>query len=757
MDKNKIFTIGLLVGGITDTFTVSVCRGAIKAAKEANVKLVIFPAKYLDRDYLKPSELMYEYQYNTLLSYAQKENMDAVLIAAESIGFCTTKEKIKKMLEKYTDIPCVLIASKIEGYVSVNYDNKSGIKEALEYLIHHLNCRKIGMIGGPDENTDAYERKQAFLETLKEHGIPFEERSYVEGRLSRFSEDAFATFIRQNPDVEAVFCVNDDTAVGLYEALKKHNMQPGKQVMIFGYDNILLATKLKPALSSISADKAKLGEVALELALKMLKGENVESLVLPTKFIRRDSIRNDILDNQDNILDKEYINARFQNLFNCYEEEDSQYVEIKNVFDRLILKIINIYEDKESLEEDKEEILTLLEDFLTSKALDYADMEQLVLFIQQIYRKVKRKYQDGHMAHFIDVLVLVYSRIILAINQRYSEISELQNKKNVAMKVLTRDIMQFEKGNDQSYMALLKNLNWLDIQNSGVYVFEQPMLNLYQDEFVLPEKMYLKAVLKEGEIQSVLAQNQEVAMSDIFTVVCGKKASFPQIILPLYSNEMVYGVLLCDMADIFYENGDYFVNHMGSAIKMIDLLKTNDKIQHQLEQSVVTLKENNIALNSMSKIDVLTGIFNRRGFYDAAEAFIQNAKEQNKDTIVAYIDMNNLKIVNDRYGHDEGDFSIKKIAELLQEAVKEKGVVGRIGGDEFAIVMSYENETNMIRSIYDRFQNYNKTSPKEYNITVSAGMHIVKYDSELTLKEALTHADEMLYEEKKNRIKQVTK
>ena len=47
MEKNKTFTIGLIVGGIMDSFTVSVCRGAIKAAKEAGVKLIIFPAKIL--------------------------------------------------------------------------------------------------------------------------------------------------------------------------------------------------------------------------------------------------------------------------------------------------------------------------------------------------------------------------------------------------------------------------------------------------------------------------------------------------------------------------------------------------------------------------------------------------------------------------------------------------------------------------------------------------------------------------------------
>lgn len=60
MGKKKDITIGLLVSGIMDAFTISVCRGATLAAKEAGVKLVIFPGKYLDRDLSQMQEIMYE-------------------------------------------------------------------------------------------------------------------------------------------------------------------------------------------------------------------------------------------------------------------------------------------------------------------------------------------------------------------------------------------------------------------------------------------------------------------------------------------------------------------------------------------------------------------------------------------------------------------------------------------------------------------------------------------------------------------------
>ena len=122
--------------------------------------------------------------------------------------------------------------------------------------------------------------------------------------------------------------------------------------------------------------------------------------------------------------------------------------------------------------------------------------------------------------------------------------------------------------------------------------------------------------------------------------------------------------------------------------------------------------------------------------------------------------MNNLKIINDRYGHDEGDFSLKLIGESLEKIVENKGVVGRIGGDEFACIMEYDGNDegeSVLKQIYKAFADYNQNSDKEYNITVSAGGSLLKPYDNISLKDALTQADEKLYEVKKLRTKEVAK
>ncbi|MDE5747756.1 MAG: GGDEF domain-containing protein, partial [Acetatifactor sp.] len=194
--------------------------------------------------------------------------------------------------------------------------------------------------------------------------------------------------------------------------------------------------------------------------------------------------------------------------------------------------------------------------------------------------------------------------------------------------------------------------------------------------------------------------------------------------------------------------------------KMIELLRSNQKIQQELEESLVALRENNIVLDNLSKSDSLTGIWNRRGLYEEGQRVVEQCHRQGRNVLVVYADMNNLKIINDRYGHEEGDFSLKAIADRLVEAAGSHGIAGRIGGDEYAYVCPYDGEeegAEMLSELYEAFRRFNEGTDKEYNVTISAGACVLGPDSGMSLEEALSVADERLYEVKKQRPKEVAK
>ncbi len=760
----RAVTVGLLASGITDNFSIMVCRGAMKAAREMGVKLVIFPGKYLYRDLTARKEILYEYQYNTLFSYAQAARLDAVLIMADSIGCYAQADRIKQFIQQYSKLPCVLVASKLEGYVSVNYDNYNGISEAMNYMIRELGMRKIGMVGGPEGNTDAKERKNTFIRVLEENQMPFDENCYIEGTLSRYSGGIFDTFIEKNPDIQGIFCVNDDTAIGLYEALKQHGRTPGRDVRIFGYDNMLASAKIEPPLASVWADPTRLGEKALNTALRLIEGEQVEDQVLSTKFIKRDSLgtikKKDVLQS-DRWLDRGSIDKYFNDIFYRGNLSD-----LRAPYRAFMNCVMDLYESEtvtqEQITGQRNELVQTFDAFVGTGAMEYADMENFLTHIEHIHRAFQQKGKKGDELE--DVFAVIYRRTVMAVEQHLGRISEAREDEQYVMKLFVRDIMQFEKGNDQSYAVLLEHLGWLDIQNAYIYVFRKPVMHLEHEELEIPDKLYLKAVRSAGVVTSVLGAQQQRSTDELFRDSQTGQGTSSLVVLPLFSNEMLYGILLCDMTEKLFENGEFLVNQMGAAIRMLELLKSNEQIQRQLEESLITLKENNIVLDTLSKSDALTGIMNRRGFYHSGEALLERNKQAGGRTLVAYIDMNNLKIINDRYGHDEGDFSIKLISDLLTETAGSTGLVGRVGGDEFALVMpalpsgeAAAGEKAFVERIYKRFGQYNEGSAKVYNITVSVGTCMVEADDALTLKEAMTLADGRLYEEKQNRVKSVAK
>lgn len=785
-EKTKRPVIGLLVSGITEHFVISICKGVMHAAKEANVDLVVLPGKYIDRDLSSNKEICYEYQYNTLFEYASVDTLDAVIVASDVIGCFASKTRIGHMLETYKGMPCVLIASKFPGYVSVNSDNYEGIREAMEYLIQNKKCTRFGMIGGPDDNTDARERKEAFLEVLQNNTLPFHPENFVTGDLSRRNTEVASIFLDQNPDIQAVFCVNDDVAITLYEEMNKRGLVPGRDILVFGYDNSAAASKVSPTLSSVQTNKNELGKRALQMVLKMLKGETVESQTLPGKFVMRESIGGkrthlDLSDDEYEGLIASYVDSVF---YNSRLEESEASVASRRKFEEVLHQLfslmnvsenvsemnaskMNAFPNDVQVHETHYEKYAEIMDCAKQIQLEDTDVDNLLAVYEELCTYICHKHKNVQEKYEIRQLFeILYRGMIRDMNYQLGKNQDRQEKDNYLFKLFVSNTMQFEKGSDQSYTKLISDVGFLGITDASIYVFEKPITHLERDIFKRPQILYRKAVLKDKEVRAVPAAEQCIRIQDLFAFEKMYNSRFSAICLPLFSHEILYGICVCNLSKQLFDNGEFFVNQLGSAAKMIDLLRFNETIQQKLEESLTILRENNIKLDSLSKSDALTGIMNRRGFLTAAEDKKICFQEEKKNLLFAYIDMNNLKIINDRYGHEEGDFSLKLIGEILSHAVEGRGIAGRIGGDEYACVIGCEEEIDIakeqiastfVKEITQAFDSFNSSSKKEYNVTVSVGTYVMRYDDEMTLSDALSHADESLYEAKKHRVKEVAK
>jgi diguanylate cyclase (GGDEF)-like protein len=158
-------------------------------------------------------------------------------------------------------------------------------------------------------------------------------------------------------------------------------------------------------------------------------------------------------------------------------------------------------------------------------------------------------------------------------------------------------------------------------------------------------------------------------------------------------------------------------------------------------------------LRHLALTDDLTCLYNRRGFFAVATQLLKLAHRKVQPLLLFFCDLDNLKLINDSYGHQEGDLAIIRVADALERSFREADVIARIGGDEF-VVMSLEASGRIEASLLCRLErNLRKASVDEsrYKLSLSAG--VARFDPKrpISLGELMSRADQAMYEQKRGR------
>ncbi len=177
-----------------------------------------------------------------------------------------------------------------------------------------------------------------------------------------------------------------------------------------------------------------------------------------------------------------------------------------------------------------------------------------------------------------------------------------------------------------------------------------------------------------------------------------------------------------------------------------NLLRTaNQQLEEALEK--ITL---------LSRMDSLTGLLNRGAFFEGLEAEIFRNSRYGHSLAFVMMDLDYFKQINDNYGHQAGDEIIRKVAEVLREELRNVDLVGRIGGEEFALLL-VETDADAALQVCERIRlsieklkfKFN-TSSHSVGLTVSIGYWIMDSSTALTSKELYSAADKCLYAAKES-------
>ena len=158
-------------------------------------------------------------------------------------------------------------------------------------------------------------------------------------------------------------------------------------------------------------------------------------------------------------------------------------------------------------------------------------------------------------------------------------------------------------------------------------------------------------------------------------------------------------------------------------------------------------------MRMMSLTDVLTGLYNRRGFFVQAERIFKVAQRKRARSAVIFADIDGLKHVNDELGHDAGDALIRDAAQVFRQSFRQADVVSRLGGDEFvAYTLDDDRPHAILERIEANLHAFNLMQERPYRISISAGVVSCDPLGEKALVEYVLLADEQMYARKRSRL-----
>lgn len=177
----------------------------------------------------------------------------------------------------------------------------------------------------------------------------------------------------------------------------------------------------------------------------------------------------------------------------------------------------------------------------------------------------------------------------------------------------------------------------------------------------------------------------------------------------------------------------------------------------ELERARAALEEQAAALRKASVTDELTGLLNRRGFMLLAKQELRLARRNRRKLVLVFIDVNEMKVINDKLGHEEGDRALIDTASLLRRVFRDSDIIARLGGDEFVVLATQAAETSgatFAARLKAALAEYNLASSR-FRLSLSAGTSVYDPAQPLTLDELLSDADARMYDQKTTRRQSV--
>jgi len=265
LKRRKTQTIGVFISSFGGSFYEEVLEGIHSVILNTDYELLVCPASRSTR---------------RILLHRQ---VDGAIVFDPTIA----NEPVLKLASRRFPIVVMDRSLQSEFILPLLLDNPQGVREAFAHL-YGQGLRKMLFIAGALDSLDNSERMATFLSEAEQHNLHV---PVHQGNFTEISGYEAAKTIQQSNDLpEAVFCANDQMAIGFLRAMKEHGLTAPTDIAVVGFDDIPLTRYMQPSISTIGASRFEWGMNAVRQLIDFLENETpFEPHRIPTRFLARQS------------------------------------------------------------------------------------------------------------------------------------------------------------------------------------------------------------------------------------------------------------------------------------------------------------------------------------------------------------------------------------------------------------------------------------------------------------------------------------
>lgn len=565
-------TIGLIIEDLAVDYAKEIIRSVqLAVAAFPNLRLLVLPGLHEHLDHRKTSSYCDTRVHNMIYGLEEVVRIDGLLLTLPNISGVSGGSIFNDEFSNYAKVPRVFISTAVTDGITVRYDNEKGIREAVNYLVNVKGLRKFIMLGGRDDNADAQDRKEIYRKCLAEKNIEFTEEMYEKTDMSIDAQAEAERLMERNPDAEVIFCVNDQVAVPLYRVLKDLGLRPGRDIQVFGFDNTKYSGTMLPPLASIGAEGVTLGEKAVEMLLRMMNGEKVESEVLPTKLYGKESLEYAMYEYTTMEMlriDETFVYRMFDDCFYRYQSEvhDREEVDLRRLFYEFITRMLRSMISSTMSAEEFNEIRRFIDIFFSNGAMRYTDPAHMVRCIERLQNGMN-KSQKTPLSNVMTNRCFSYMKD-RAIVSMASDINSFDANLKVERERIRNFFVcgtQYEGGNVVTEETIIRNFDKLSFSNAALYLFDQPVPVPIDGGITFPEYVRLMCVVKEGELR-VLSPERRFCRFDAMLDRTELPKCGAYVASLVFYGSRIYGVLITEVTGTVADRGEFVAKQLAQIL-----------------------------------------------------------------------------------------------------------------------------------------------------------------------------------------------